>query len=152
MFVIAQLSDLHVNGTHRNRARIEAAFDYVNSRADGIDALLVTGDLTDRGSAEEMLEARKLIAQLGKQRAALVLCMTCVSTHDRHPATWDTDPVAVMSRWLHSVAYAPFSSYSPARDELVAIAALVDAHRDEFDGLLAGLRDVPRLQPKKGPR
>ena len=59
MFVIAQLSDLHVNGTHRNRARIEAAFDYVNSRADGIDALLVTGDLTDHGSAEEMLEARK---------------------------------------------------------------------------------------------
>jgi 3',5'-cyclic AMP phosphodiesterase CpdA len=92
MFVIAQLSDLHVNGTHRNRARIEAAFDYVNSRADGIDALLVTGDLTDHGSAEEMLEARKLIA------SPLPTLIT-IGNHDARPTFNEvfrpgTDPTA----------------------------------------------------------
>ncbi|GAB11367.1 putative phosphodiesterase [Gordonia araii NBRC 100433] len=79
MFVIAHLSDLHVNGTHHNRARIEAAFEYVNSRADGIDALLVTGDLTDHGSADEMLEARKLIT------SPLPMLVT-IGNHDARPS------------------------------------------------------------------
>ena len=32
MFVIAHLSDLHVNGNHHTRGRIESAFDYINTR------------------------------------------------------------------------------------------------------------------------
>ncbi|MFT3901386.1 MAG: metallophosphoesterase [Gordonia sp. (in: high G+C Gram-positive bacteria)] len=79
MFVIAQLSDLHANGTHRNRGRIEAALDYVNSRADGIDALLVTGDLTDHASPEEMAEARKLI------HSPLPTLVT-IGNHDARPS------------------------------------------------------------------
>ncbi|GED96095.1 metallophosphoesterase [Gordonia crocea] len=79
MFVIAQLSDLHVNGTHHNRARIEAAFGYINSRADGIDALLVTGDLTDHASPDEMLEARKLIT------SPLPTLIT-IGNHDARPS------------------------------------------------------------------
>ncbi|QKT08841.1 metallophosphoesterase [Gordonia sp. X0973] len=79
MFVIAQLSDLHVNGTHRNRARIEAALHYVNSRAEGIDALLVTGDLTDHAAPEEMLEAHKLIT------SPLPTLIT-IGNHDARPS------------------------------------------------------------------
>lgn len=74
MFVDAQLSDLHVNGTHRNRARIEAAFDYVNSRRRHRRAGFVTGDLTDHGSAE-MLEARK------RDRQSLPTLIT-IGNHD----------------------------------------------------------------------
>lgn len=79
MFVIAHLSDLHVNGNHHTRARIEGAFEYINSRADGIDALLVTGDITDRASTDEMLEARKLIT------SPLPTLIT-VGNHDARPS------------------------------------------------------------------
>ncbi len=47
MFVVAHISDLHFNGTRFNRARIESTLSYLNARADGIDALLVTGDIAD---------------------------------------------------------------------------------------------------------
>ncbi len=98
MFVVAHLSDLHVNGTHRNRARIEAAFDYVNSRAEGIDALLVTGDLTDHGAHDEVLEARKLIT------SGLPTLIT-VGNHDARPSfnavfRPDADPTAPVNEAL----------------------------------------------------
>ncbi|NED65070.1 metallophosphoesterase, partial [Streptomyces sp. SID10244] len=53
MFVVAHISDLHFNGTRYNRSRIESTLGYINARADGIDALLVTGDITDEGSESE---------------------------------------------------------------------------------------------------
>lgn len=57
MFVVAHISDLHFNGTRYNRRRIEATLDYIHARAAGIDALLVTGDITDEGSESEYREA-----------------------------------------------------------------------------------------------
>lgn len=57
MFVVAHISDLHFNGTRFNRSRIESTLSYINARADGIDALLITGDLADEGSASEYREA-----------------------------------------------------------------------------------------------
>ncbi|MFT4199229.1 metallophosphoesterase [Gordonia sp. (in: high G+C Gram-positive bacteria)] len=98
MFVIAQLSDLHANGTHRNRARIEAALEYVNSRADGIDALLVTGDLTDHASDEEMVEARKLIT-------SPLPTLVTIGNHDARPSfnavfRPDADPTAPVNEAL----------------------------------------------------
>ncbi|MFW0794306.1 metallophosphoesterase [Gordonia sp. CPCC 205515] len=57
MFVVAHISDLHFNGTRYNRSRIESTLNYIRARADGIDALLVTGDITDEGSDAEYREA-----------------------------------------------------------------------------------------------
>ncbi|MDY6811527.1 MAG: metallophosphoesterase, partial [Actinomycetota bacterium] len=57
MFVVAHISDLHFNGTRYNRRRIEATLDYIHARAKGINALLVTGDITDEGSEAEYREA-----------------------------------------------------------------------------------------------
>ncbi|MFT4085543.1 MAG: metallophosphoesterase [Gordonia sp. (in: high G+C Gram-positive bacteria)] len=60
MFVVAQLSDLHFNGTREHRARVMAALDYLVGTCGGsrnIDALLVTGDLADDGLPEEYREA-----------------------------------------------------------------------------------------------
>ncbi|MGC5259149.1 metallophosphoesterase [Gordonia sp. DT218] len=57
MFVVAHISDLHFNGTRYNRSRIESTLGYINARADGLDALLVTGDITDEGSESEYREA-----------------------------------------------------------------------------------------------
>lgn len=61
MFVVAHISDLHFNGTRFNRARIESALGYVNARADGLDALLVTGDIADEGSRTEYSEAYRVL-------------------------------------------------------------------------------------------
>lgn len=57
MFVVAHISDLHFNGTRVNRARVEATLEYLNAHADEVDALLITGDIADEGSAEEYTEA-----------------------------------------------------------------------------------------------
>ncbi|WP_026918169.1 metallophosphoesterase family protein [Gordonia shandongensis] len=60
MHVVAQVSDLHFNGTAENRKRAEAVMDYLNGRCGGprnIDALLVTGDIADEGLPTEYREA-----------------------------------------------------------------------------------------------
>ncbi|MEP9416574.1 metallophosphoesterase [Gordonia sp. VNQ95] len=61
MFVVAHISDLHFNGTRFNRARIESALRYINARTDGLDALLVTGDVADEGSPSEYVEAYRVL-------------------------------------------------------------------------------------------
>lgn len=56
MYVVAHVSDLHFNGTDYNRRRIETTLDYLDRCADGIDALVITGDLTDTGTAAQYEE------------------------------------------------------------------------------------------------
>lgn len=56
MVVVAQISDLHFNGTDEHRNRSAAVLDYVHSTT-GIAALLVTGDLADEGLPAEYAEA-----------------------------------------------------------------------------------------------
>ncbi|WP_039994603.1 metallophosphoesterase [Gordonia otitidis] len=61
MFVVAHISDLHFNGTRCNRNRIESTLNYINARAAGINALLITGDVADEGSPSEYREASLVI-------------------------------------------------------------------------------------------
>lgn len=61
MFVVAHISDLHFNGTRFNRSRIESTLSYINARADGIDVLLVTGDIADVGEMSEYREAQLVL-------------------------------------------------------------------------------------------
>jgi hypothetical protein len=84
----------------------------------------------------------------GKQRAAVTTCMTCWSTADRH-ASWEENPIGCLSRDLERYAgwrwgHAPAEA-APLRDELLAVAALVRAHRNEFDALLIGLGQTVSL-------
>jgi len=86
---------------------------------------------------EEML---LLVKRLGQQRASMQLCMTCWSTAARW-ADWTTNPVDVIARET-------FGGRSPRDgfcEELRALAALVEAHPDEFHGYLAGLADTASL-------
>jgi hypothetical protein len=75
---------------------------------------------------------------LGQQRTAMLTCMTCSDTARRW-GRWDDDPRLALQReieWERGGYY-----YSRGRDdrgqrlkdELVAIASLIEAHRDEFD-------------------
>lgn len=82
--------------------------------------------------------------KLGQQRASLFTCMTCWNTAARRPGAWAENPVAVMDRECD-----PYPPDPRLRDELLAVAALIDAHRDEFDELLAGLSATVRLADRR---
>ena len=73
--------------------------------------------------------------ELGKQRCAMVTCMTCAQTAERHP-TWDEEPRSALAReiaWeLPGYLYHQDRNGTRLRDELLAIADLIANHRNEF--------------------
>lgn len=103
-------------------------------------------------------EAAARIKAIGQKRAAFSLCMTCADTSDRHrnKRGLATDLVHVVARATSSVDHAgpPYTDRSPSGQwlerqrlaaELEAIAALVEAHREEFDSYLAGREQTVSL-------
>ena len=79
---------------------------------------------------------------LGKQRAALFTCMTCADTARRWGA-WDDDPRNAVRREIvwecgeHYWSHGRNERGQRLKDELLAIAALIEAHREEFDAHIA---------------
>lgn len=73
--------------------------------------------------------------ELGKQRTAMVTCMTCSDTARRWK-TWDDDPRQAMDReiaWEWGNGYRAREDRGELlKDELIAIAALIEAHPEEF--------------------
>lgn len=70
----------------------------------------------------------------------MTTCMTCAQTAERHP-TWDDDPRRAIEReveWeLRYNKYRDVARGEQFKDELIAIASLIEAHREEFDKLVA---------------
>lgn len=73
---------------------------------------------------------------LGQQRMALLTCMTCADTARRW-GTWEDDPRRAVDReitWEWGGGYRARNDRGQRlKDELLAVAALIEAHRDEFD-------------------
>ena len=108
-------------------------------------------------------ELRKRVADIGQKRAAFSTCMTCWSTAGR----WPDDSGTALYREMQVVWRTPpsYYDYEPRRSEgearrshdeakarrdrfvgeLEAIQALIEAHREEFDGYLAGLDETVSL-------
>jgi hypothetical protein len=73
--------------------------------------------------------------EFGQQRTAMITCMTCLNTVHRWN-TWEEDPRQAIGReveWERGMGYRPQERGTQLKDELQAIAALIEAHRDEFD-------------------
>lgn len=74
-----------------------------------------------------------------------------------HNPGWDRNPVAVIardcdrSRWSRHDDTPPPKAANLHR-ELLALAELVAAHRDEFDALIAGLADTTSLADARARR
>jgi 3',5'-cyclic-AMP phosphodiesterase len=62
MIVLAQISDLHLDGGVRAAIRAERVMTYLNDLPVPVDAVLVTGDIADHGLADEYQEARKVLS------------------------------------------------------------------------------------------
>ena len=109
--------------------------------------------LTDVASVVDRSVIEAKIKRHGQQRAAFTTCMTCAQTSDRY-RTWEVDPVEVMLRELdrsRAWKWNPDPSDGTVRTvhELRAIAALIDAHRDEFDAYVDGLETATDLTQRR---
>lgn len=72
------------------------------------------------------------LKDMGEQRCALFTCMTCSQTAQRW-STWDEDPRKALDREIAwECAWARSARGQRLKDELLAIAALIEAHPDEF--------------------
>lgn len=82
--------------------------------------------------------------ELGRQRTAMLTCMTCCDTA-RNWGTWDDDPRHALQReimWEHGGFHrARTDRGERLRDELIVIAGLVEEHRAEFDAALKEIAD-----------
>lgn len=89
---------------------------------------------------------------LGKTRVAMICCITCMQTASRHPH-WDRSPSAVMARQIERVS--SWRIGDEERDlldrELRGIAALIEAHREEFDQLV-GVVNIEELRKARARR
>ncbi|MEU9359437.1 metallophosphoesterase [Streptomyces sp. NPDC048301] len=77
--LIAQISDLHLDGSERATRRAERVMDHLRSLPRPVDALLVTGDIADHGAEAEYEEAARILA-------APFPVLTCPGNHDARPA------------------------------------------------------------------
>ena len=102
MVLLAQISDLHVDGSERATSRARRVMDYLNGLAQPVDALLVTGDIADHGTEPEYEEVSRLLA------GARFPVLTCPGNHDvRGPyrkALLDEEPSGGPVNRLHHVA------------------------------------------------
>ncbi|MGW0392856.1 metallophosphoesterase [Streptomyces sp. NPDC003042] len=80
MIVIAHLSDVHLDGDPRAADRTRAVMEYLDGLPYDLDAVLVSGDIADHGTAAEYGEARKLL--LGSRHRTIV----CPGNHDERVA------------------------------------------------------------------
>ncbi|MDG4860290.1 phosphodiesterase [Streptomyces sp. T-3] len=85
MLVLAQISDLHLDGTPRATRRARRVIEHLKeTHAKGlaarVDALLVTGDIADHGTEAEYEEAARLLAD------APFPVLPCPGNHDRREA------------------------------------------------------------------
>lgn len=76
------------------------------------------------------------LKEFGSQRAAMFTCMTCSQTAQRW-ATWDVDPRQALEREITwECGWRGDKRGTRLKDELLAIAAIVQAHQDEFGAIM----------------
>lgn len=89
----------------------------------------------------------------GQQRTALLTCMTCSDTARRWK-DWDEDPRQALGREIEwergSFLYSSREDRGQRlRNELIAVAMLIEAHRDEFVGFVEELEQRRAWNEKK---
>lgn len=81
----------------------------------------------DVASVISRSEAERAYRLLGRQRFAVAVCQTCTATMTRNQYPEDDADMQVALRHLNT-----YRKHPTIGDEVRALAALVDRHRDEF--------------------
>lgn len=80
------------------------------------------------------------VKDMGKQRAAMITCMTCANTAERW-GEWSNDPRKALGREIEwESGWSRRNNGSLLLDELLAIESLIETHRGEFDAKIAETR------------
>ncbi|MGP3931345.1 phosphodiesterase [Nonomuraea sp. KM88] len=77
--LLAQISDLHLDGTDRALRRATRVMNYLRALPRPVDAVLVTGDIADHGEEAEYEQAAQVLP-------APFPVLTCPGNHDARPA------------------------------------------------------------------
>lgn len=96
----------------------------------------------------------KRLKEYGQQRTAILTCMTCIQTAQRW-ATWAEDPRQAVDReiaWEGCGRYSQDQRGARLRNELKAIAVLIEKHREEFDWLLFDVANAVDLNDERRKR
>ena len=141
MLVIAHLSDIHVDGGDARAGRVRRVVTYLAGLPRPVDAVLVTGDITDHGAPEEYVQARDLLAALPGP------VLTCPGNHDAR-STYRTvflggEPGDEPVNQVHEVGGAVFAMCD------TTIPGRGDGYLD--DATLAWLDDVVAAAPDGAP-
>jgi hypothetical protein len=100
--------------------------------------------------AGNIITVAELVARFkkyGQQRTAFTVCMTCWE-RARYAREWTQNPEDVLLRELQRVRDRD-GSREKMRAELQAIAALIAAHREEFDMFLIDLDQTTNLAERR---
>lgn len=92
----------------------------------------------DDGAAITREEYFSRLKEYGQRRTAIMTCSTCASTAERWKS-WEQDPREALGReieWETGRWRSKLAEAGPLERELIAIAALIEKHRDEFDALV----------------
>jgi hypothetical protein len=85
----------------------------------------------------------------GQQRTAMITCMTCANTVTRWEP-WETDPRKALGREIEwECGWGRTKRGEQLKDELLAIASLIDTHRSEFHALLDEIKGRREWNEKK---
>lgn len=108
-------------------------------RFEGDPTITECGYDASKVKAVSRTEFFQRLKDLGRQRTAMLTCMTCSDTASRW-GTWHDDPRLALEReitWERGGGYRARTDRSQRlKDELVAIATLIETHREEFDGIM----------------
>lgn len=101
------------------------------------DAITECGYDASKVKALTRPEFLQRLKDFGQQRTAMLTCMTCSDTARRW-GTWEDDPRRAMEREINwECGYRRSDRGERLKDELLAIAALIEAHPDEFANSVA---------------
>lgn len=88
----------------------------------------------------------------GQQRTAMLTCMTCSDTARRWGA-WSDDPRKALEREINwECEYRRTDRGERLKDDLLAVAALIEAHREEFDAAVTANSQRREWLEKKAAR
>jgi Icc protein len=137
MIVIAHLSDTHFDGGERSGARAQQVMDYLNNLPGQLDAIVVTGDITDHGLPAEHEQAAKILD-------SAVPVFTCPGNHDGYtPYDWPRNTAATIGPVRLLLA----DSVIPGRDDGFLSTQTLDWLRAELASapgpVLIGLHHPP---------
>ncbi|GAA2242953.1 MULTISPECIES: metallophosphoesterase [Kitasatospora] len=140
MIVIAHLSDTHIDTGRRSVRRTRAVMDYLEDLPHDLDAVLVTGDITDHALPAEYEQARSLLTS---RHPVLI----CPGNHDRR---------AEFREHLlgQPGSTAPINQVHRAADFVIALCDSTVPEKDEgflADETLAWLADTLARTPSQLP-